>query len=620
MASAFTRPLVQSCWRIGVPSGRSQRTPGGPSSPTRLAADPARGGEQRQLAAQPQGAGDEGEERLLARLGAPVHPGEIVVLAVGVVVAALGAAVLVAHQDHRHALADDEDRHREAAHPVAQGEDRGIVGRTLDAAIPRAVVVVAVAVVLAVRLVVLLVPGVEVGQREAVVRGDEVDARPWPPPAPVEDVAGAEEVAGEVVDGAVVALDVGADVVAEAAVPLGPAGREVSDLVAPLPEVPALGDRLDLGEHRVLGDGVEERAVEVDGVAVAGQRHREVEAEAVDVAVLDPVAQRVHHHLHHARVAGVDGVAGAGGVEIVARIVGQHVVAGVVEAAERQGRPELVALGGVVVDDVEDHLDAGLVHPLHHVLELGDVVAWHQVARRRGEEADGVVAPVVREPPLDQVPVVEEGLDRHQLDRGHAEPRQVLDHLRRAEALEGAGAGSGDLRMAGGHALDVGLVDHRLGPAAPQRVVGSPGVGGVDDPALRHRPGAVAAVEREVGLRAADPVAVERVVPAQLAGVGAGVGVEQQLVRIEAVAGLGSVGTVGAQAVELARTQVGEVAVPDLVGELGQRDPLDLAPALGVEQAELDAAGVGGEDRDVHARSVPGGAERERQSGRDTGR
>ena len=316
-------------------------------------------------------------------------------------------------------------------------------------------------------------------------------------------------------------------------------------------------------------------------------------------------------------MAGVDGVAAAGGVEIVAPVVGQYVVAGVVEAAEAQRRPELVALGGVVVDHVEDHLDARLVQPLHHVLELGDVVPRHQVARRGREEADGVVAPVVGEAALDQVPIVEEGLDRHELDRRHAEPRQVLDHLRRAEPLEGAGAGTADLRVALGHALDVRLVDHRLGPAAPRAAVRAPGVGGVDDPALRHGAGAVAAVEAEVGLRAADPVAVERVVPAKLAGERAGIGVEEELVGVEAVAGLGRVGAVRAQAVELAGAEVGKVAVPDLVGELRQRDAVGLAPALGVEEAELDPRGMGGEDRDVDAGAVPGGAERKGQSGGD---
>ena len=42
---------------------------------------------------------------------------------------------------------------------------------------------------------------------------------------------------------------------------------------------------------------------------------------------------------------------------------------------KRQRRPEVVALGGVVVDDVEDDLDAGLVQRAHHRLELGHLPA-----------------------------------------------------------------------------------------------------------------------------------------------------------------------------------------------------------------------------------------------------
>ena len=60
--------------------------------------------------------------------------------------------------------------------PVAQRLDVRIVGRALDAAVPAQVVVGAVAVVLAVRLVVLPVVRDQVVQREAVVAGDEVDA------------------------------------------------------------------------------------------------------------------------------------------------------------------------------------------------------------------------------------------------------------------------------------------------------------------------------------------------------------------------------------------------------------------------------------------------------------
>jgi hypothetical protein len=45
--------------------------------------------------------------------------------------------------------------------------------------------------------------------------------------------------------------------------------------------------------------------------------------------------------------------------------------------------PEVVALGGVVVDDVEDHLDAGRVQRLTIVLNSGNqAVFGHEVVYR----------------------------------------------------------------------------------------------------------------------------------------------------------------------------------------------------------------------------------------------
>ena len=44
-----------------------------------------------------------------------------------------------------------------------------------------------------------------------------------------------------------------------------------------------------------------------------------------------------------------------------------------------------------------------------------------RVARLRREEAQRVVAPIVAQAALDQMAIVDEGMDRKQLDRGHAE-------------------------------------------------------------------------------------------------------------------------------------------------------------------------------------------------------
>ena len=121
---------------------------------------------------------------------------------------------------------------------------------------------------------------------------------------------------------------------------------------------------------------------------LARQGGGQIEAEAVDVHLLHPVPQAVHDQLQHLRMAHVERIAGARVVHVVARIVGdQAVVGGVVDAAETERRAELIALGGVVVDHVEDHFDAGAMQRLHHRLELADLLARDRRTRSSAHPA-----------------------------------------------------------------------------------------------------------------------------------------------------------------------------------------------------------------------------------------
>ena len=102
---------------------------------------------------------------------------------------------------------------------------------------------------------------------------------------------------------------------------------------------------------------------------------------------------------------------------------------------------EVVALGGVVVDDVEDHLDAGLVKRPDHGLELRDGAARVLVRRVlvvRCEEAECVVAPVVSQSKVEQAVVVQELVHRHEFDRGDVQRFEVVDDRRMAQAGVGA--------------------------------------------------------------------------------------------------------------------------------------------------------------------------------------
>ena len=155
----------------------------------------------------------------------------------------------------------------------------------------RAVVVGAVLVALAVGLVVLGVVADEVGQGEAVVGGDEVDAGPGAPAGGLVEVRAAGQAVGQLADGRALLAPVVPHGVAVAAVPLRPEHGEVPHLVPARAEVPRFGDELDLADHRVLVDQVEESRELVDLVELPGEAGREVEAEAVDVHFQHPVAQ-----------------------------------------------------------------------------------------------------------------------------------------------------------------------------------------------------------------------------------------------------------------------------------------------------------------------------------------
>src|SRR6185312_12455860 len=83
----------------------------------------------------------------------PRVPRDLAVLAPTVVVSELGATALVAAEDHRRALRDEQGRYEVALLAGTELDHLRIVSVSLDPAVPRPVVVGAVAVVLEVRLV-----------------------------------------------------------------------------------------------------------------------------------------------------------------------------------------------------------------------------------------------------------------------------------------------------------------------------------------------------------------------------------------------------------------------------------------------------------------------------------
>src|SRR6201999_1494483 len=117
-------------------------------------------------------------------------PAGLVVLAIGIVVAGLRVGDLIAGENQRQALRQQQRGERVLAQLPAQRDDLGIVGRSLMTAIVAVIVVGAVAIGLAVGFVVLLVVAEEIGQRKTVMYGDVVDAGARGAAVVIEQVGG----------------------------------------------------------------------------------------------------------------------------------------------------------------------------------------------------------------------------------------------------------------------------------------------------------------------------------------------------------------------------------------------------------------------------------------------
>ena len=209
------------------------------------------------------------------------------------------------------------------------------------------------------------------------------------------------------------------------------------------------------------------------------------------------------------------------------------------------------------------HHPAEALHLLAELAPLGVAVVG-------GEEADRVVAPVVAQPALDEVGVVDELVDGQQLDGGDPEALEVLDERRVGDAGVGAPLLHGDVGVPDRGPLHVDLVDDRVLPRRAQLAIAVPVEERVDDDAAGHERGRVGVVAL-VGGRPA--VAVDGFVPGDLALDGLGVRVEEELGRVAAQPGARVPGAVDPVAVALAGLDVGELAVPDVAGPLGQGVP-----------------------------------------------
>ena len=193
---------------------------------------------------------------------------------------------------------------------------------------------------------------------------------------------------------------------------------------------------------------------------------------------LHPVAQRIHHHLQHTRVRGIDRVPRSGVVDVIPVLVRQcAIIAVVINAFKRERGAKLIAFRRVVIHHVENHFDARIMISAHHIAKAL-YPRRAEVARRRRKKAQRVIAPEVFQTAVEKMLIVREPVNREQLNRGDAETFDVVHGGFMPHPLKGAAQFGRNCRVHLGKPFYVAFIHHgvRPGDSGPVSVLPVTGV------------------------------------------------------------------------------------------------------------------------------------------------
>src|SRR6267143_651796 len=150
----------------------------------------------------------------------PVHPAHGIVVTITVIIATLRPRDFVAHEQHGYSAAEEKEGRCVLHLPTTKSIHAGVISFSLPPAVPAIIIVGAVVVPFAVRLVVLAVVRNHVAKSESVVAGDEIQACRRTP-VPVQIRRSLDSI-GDLADQSVVALDEAPDRVAVLTIPFRP--------------------------------------------------------------------------------------------------------------------------------------------------------------------------------------------------------------------------------------------------------------------------------------------------------------------------------------------------------------------------------------------------------------
>jgi hypothetical protein len=166
----------------------------------------------------------------------------------------LRIAEFITGQDHWRSLRHEQRRQQIQAVTAALTNDFFVIAVTLNAVVAAVVVRMPVTVVFAIRFIVTVDIADRITQRETVMCGDEIHAGHGSAAAGFENIGGAMQAPRQHAALAGVASPELSNTVTIDVVPLGPARREIPELVAARARVPGLGNQFDVRQSLVVAD------------------------------------------------------------------------------------------------------------------------------------------------------------------------------------------------------------------------------------------------------------------------------------------------------------------------------------------------------------------------------
>jgi hypothetical protein len=193
-------------------------------------------------------------------------------------------------------------------------------------------------------------------------------------------------------------------------------------------------------------------------------------------------------------------------------------------------------------------------------------------------------------------------MDGHQLHRRHPERLQMIERRRRHQPRIRPAQILRHVGMTCGKPLDVHLIDDRLTPRNARRPIVPPCERRIDHDRLRHPRRAVPAVKHQIGVRMSYLIPEERITPRHRPVNGSGVGIEQQLRRIEPMPRLRLPRPLHPIPIAQPRPRLRQVDMPHMLRLLGNGNP---RLPVTLEQTQLDPRRVLGKQREVDPRPIP---------------